>query len=357
MSTFAKSAFNASSYSASRPTYPPQLFEYIFSFHRRGSKLNKAQWERAVDLGCGTGQATIHLRPFREVIGVDPSQGMLEKARLYAASSEGPERDSTLPKFSFVQGSAEDLSKAIPENESVDLLVAGQAAHWFDWNKVWPETHRVLRRGGTAAFWVYAEFRLPQFPSLGPKITAYAQGTDPRTSLGTYFQRPGRTILERHLIDVPEPSTVVKEGFEALERVYFCGTFFISTALSETHHESLGENIPPFVPKNAPVHPVLMQKEMRWRDLLAYFRTWSALYTYQEKFPEDLKQSEDMRFLEDDLANSLEPLDELRGGDIAIRFWKDLRQGALEADPGTGVAAEDKVQVEWPVALLLARKE
>jgi len=343
MSTFAKATFNASSYSASRPTYPSQLFEYIFSFHRRGSKSNKAQWERAVDIGCGTGQATIHLRPFREVIGVDPSLGMLEKARVHVATSDdgkGHERDSKLPKYGFVQGSGEDLSNAIPENESVDLLVAAQAAHWFDWSKVWPETHRVLRRGGTAAFWVYAEFRLPQFPSLGPKITAYAQGTDPKTSVGSHFQRPGRTILERHLIDVPEPSTFVKDGFETLQRVYFCG-----------------DNIPPFVPKNAPIHPVLMQTDMRWRDLLAYFRTWSALHTYHERYPEDLKQAEDTRFLEDDLANSSEPLDELRGGDIAIRFWKDLRQGALEAAPGISVAAEDKVQVEWPVALLLARKE
>jgi SAM-dependent methyltransferase len=340
MSIFAKSTFNASTYSASRPNYPSELFEHIFSFHRRGSKLNKAQWQRAVDLGCGTGQATVQLRPFREVVGVDPSLGMLEKARAYAASQDHGS-DSNLPTYKFVQGSAEDLSTAIPENESVDLLVAAQAAHWFDWSKVWPETSRVLRRGGTAAFWVYAEFRLPQFPSLGPQITAYAQGTDPRTNVGSHFQRPGRTILERHLIDVPEPSTILKDGgLEEFQRVYFCG-----------------ENVPDFVPENAPVHPVLMRTEMRWRDLLAYFRTWSALHAYHERYPEDLKHVEDTRFLEEDLASSSEALDELRGGDIAVRFWKDLRQGALKADPGAGVGAEDKVQVEWPVALLLARKE
>jgi trans-aconitate 3-methyltransferase len=55
MSTFAKSTFNASVYSASRPTYPLKLFEYIFSFHGQASNT-KPRWERAIDLGCGTGK-------------------------------------------------------------------------------------------------------------------------------------------------------------------------------------------------------------------------------------------------------------------------------------------------------------
>ncbi|KAF8900680.1 S-adenosyl-L-methionine-dependent methyltransferase [Gymnopilus junonius] len=339
MSAFAKSTFNASTYSASRPTYPSQLFEYIFSFHQRGSKLKEAQWQKAVDLGCGTGQATVQLRPFHEVTGIDPSQGMLEKARAYAEKS-GQENESNNPKFNFIRGSAEELSKALPENESVDLLIAAQAAHWFDWNKVWPETFRVLRRGGTAAFWIYAEFRLPEFPVLGPRITAYAQASDPLKSVGNYFQRPGRTILERHLVDVPEPSTVIEsDECDEFQRVYFCG-----------------DNVPDFISKDAPIHPVLMRTEMRWRDLLSYFRTWSALQTYHEKYPDDLKQPADPRFLEEDLANSSEPLDELRAGDIAMRFWKDLREGALTANPNAKVGPEDKVQVEWPIALLLARK-
>ncbi|PPQ92736.1 hypothetical protein CVT25_015357 [Psilocybe cyanescens] len=329
MSTFSKSTFNALVYSASRPTYPSQLFEYIFSFHRRGTN---AQWERAVDLGCGTGQATVQLHPFKEVIGMDPSAGMLDKARAYAASSPNSS------KFKFVQGSAEDMSKTILETDSVDLIVAAQAAHWFDWSKVWPDTHRVLRSGGTAAFWIYAEFRLPQFPSLGPKITAYAQGTDPRASVGSHFQRPGRTIVERHLVDVPEPS-IYGVKLEPLQRVFFCG-----------------DDIPPFIPKDSPIHPVIMQTDMKWRDLLAYFRTWSALHTYHERYPEDLTHPEDTRFLEEDLSIESEDTADIRGGDIAIRFWKDLREGAAKAAPGTAVGINDIVRVEWPLALILTRK-
>jgi len=50
-----------------------------------------------------------------------------------------------------------------------------------------------------------------------------------------------------------------------------------------------------------------MLKEMSWRDLLSYFRTWSALHTYHETFPDDLKHDEDARFLTEDLAAALEP--------------------------------------------------
>ncbi|KAF8154457.1 S-adenosyl-L-methionine-dependent methyltransferase [Crassisporium funariophilum] len=329
MSVFAKSTFNASTYSASRPRYPQQLFEYIFSFHRGGSK---ARWERAVDLGCGTGQATVELRPFQEVLGVDPSPGMLDKARAYTEGL-GAHTETNIPAFKFVQGSAEDLSKAIPEAGSVDLLIAAQAAHWFDWKKVWPEVNRVLRPGGTAAFWVYTEIRLTDHPGLTPLITQFFQGQDPVTSIGPHFSRPGRTILERYLVDVPDPSKILKDGaLEPLHRTFFCEG-------------------PPFKPENAEKHPIIMRSEMRWRDLLGYFRSASALHTYHEQFPEDLDAEEDKRLLGEDLIDSQDS-----GGDIAVRFWRDLRVGALEQTPGTQVRLEDKVVVEWPVALLLTRK-
>ena len=49
-------------------------------------------------------------------------------------------------------------------------------------------------------------------------------------------------------------------------------------------------------------------------------------------------------------------IDDIRGGDIAIRFWKDLRENALKETPDTKVGAEDVVLVDWPLALILTRK-
>jgi ubiquinone/menaquinone biosynthesis C-methylase UbiE len=214
MATFGKAAFNTAVYGSFRPTYPRQLFDFIFDYHGRS---RGARWDVAIDLGCGTGQATTELTPFKRVIGVDPSTSMLTQARQHTASLG---LDGT-NQFSFVQSAAEDLR--FLENDSVDLIVSSQASHWFDWNKFWPEAARVLRSGGTTAHWIYSEFRLSQHPSLTPIITEYAQGTDPATSLGPHFQRPGRTILENHLLDVPTALDVTPGKFQEYSPVYFTG--------------------------------------------------------------------------------------------------------------------------------------
>ena len=78
---------------------------------------------------------------------------------------------------------------------------------------------------------VYAEFQLSDFPSATPMISAYAQGKDPASSLGTYFERPGRTVLENMLTEVPDPTemdavTRYGGGLGHFERRYFSGGFY-----------------------------------------------------------------------------------------------------------------------------------
>jgi trans-aconitate 3-methyltransferase len=105
-----------------------------------------------------------------------------------------------------------------------------------------------------------------------------------------------------------------------------------------------------------------MEKQMRWRDLLGYFRTWSSLHKYHTQFPEDLKRV-DTRFPEDfreDLAPGIDGEGrgigdiDVSGGDIAVRFWKDLREGVKNQGGKFGV--DETVVVEWPIALLLAKR-
>ncbi|KAK0204216.1 S-adenosyl-L-methionine-dependent methyltransferase [Desarmillaria ectypa] len=306
MATFAKETFNASVYAASRPTYPKALFDYIFAYHESGalshqqlasSPRYKPRWDLAVDLGCGTGQATIELTPFKKVIGVEPGEKMLEAARKYLNERIG---DSDGSRFEFVNTRAEDLSFLAPS--TVDLVIAAEAAHWFDYSKLWPELDRVLRPNGTVAFWVYSEFRLPAYPSLTPLITDYAQGTDPTTSLGPHWQRPGRSILENHLLDVPEPS------WGKTDRVFFTGSYY------------------PDLP--SPL-PVILRSKTTWGGLLAYFRSWSSLHTYLE-----------------------------RGGEQGIedRFWNTLREGAAK-EGNTAVEESDEFTVEWPIGMILVKKE
>lgn len=65
--------------------------------------------------------------------------GMIEQAQ-----SSTPQED--YPNLTFRKSPEESLT--FLENESFDLLVAGQAAHWFDTAKLFPEMGRELRKRG-----------------------------------------------------------------------------------------------------------------------------------------------------------------------------------------------------------------
>ncbi|KAJ7091396.1 hypothetical protein B0H15DRAFT_948348 [Mycena belliarum] len=319
MATFAKSTFNATRYAASRPTYPRSLFETIFNYHEKSLALSgcRADWNHALDLGCGTGQATSELlrsagvqegdemvRGFDRVTGLDPSGKMISEAKAFAATL-----GAGASALKFVQSPAENLSKF--RDGSVDMVIAAQAAHWFDWARLWPELSRVLRHGGTVAFWVYSEFRLPEHPQLTPLITEYAQGSDRNTSLGPHWE-PGRKILANHLLDIPEPES----GWDDFTRVFFSGEYY-----PDLPHPHL-----------API----MRKRMTWggAGLHGYLRTFSALHRFHEQFPEDLRRGD---------------------GDIATRFLRTLMQNAGVPAGEAGEAQE--VEVEWSLALVVARKE
>ncbi|KAI6044362.1 S-adenosyl-L-methionine-dependent methyltransferase [Pisolithus marmoratus] len=372
MATFSKTTFDALSYASFRPTYPRSLYNYIFDFHRGRLDQRSSQcprWEQAVDLGCGTGrfhslfhppgqlttimclgrtgQATFQLTPFTRVLGVDPSENMIQSARdalkkhplqpqQFDDGSDvcsQPLHQSQSQTFEFIQSPAESLG--FIKDESVDLVIAAQSCHWFDWSRVWPQLARILRKGGTAAAWIYSEFRFPAHPHLTPLILHYSESHDTTSSVGRYWQQPGRNILSRHLLDVPEPTTArAGEVFEPLDRVYFTGSYFPELPSSQTL-------------------PILMRKTMTWSDILAYLRTWSSLHTFRDMHPEDAKNPE---------------------GPIEVRFWNSLRRGAAmgasgSIHTGVGDASEQngvgnemvnedaEVEVEWGVAMILARKK
>ena len=65
------------------------------------------------------GQATTELTPFKKVIGIDPSEKMVEQAQL-ALPRNG------FDQIEFAQGSAEDLSML--QDSSVDLVVSGSVS-------------------------------------------------------------------------------------------------------------------------------------------------------------------------------------------------------------------------------------
>ncbi|KAL9058438.1 MAG: hypothetical protein Q9162_001733 [Coniocarpon cinnabarinum] len=189
MAAFNTSTFAYNQYAQSRPDYPSSLYDLIFSYHKGGR-------ESLVDLGCGHGTVTRALAShFNRAAGVDPSSGMLEEAQRITA-------DSGISNVSFVQGNAESIPD-IPDH-SVDLVVAGQAAHWFpyppDKPNVWDEMRRIVKAGGTVAFWGYADTLFPLDPMASALLHkwAYEKGEiEPgKEGMGSHWSFPGRARIE-----------------------------------------------------------------------------------------------------------------------------------------------------------------
>ncbi|THH29909.1 hypothetical protein EUX98_g4295 [Antrodiella citrinella] len=240
---------------------------------------------------------------------------MLEEAR------KVPKPVELKGTLEYVQSPAETLP--FLEDSSVDVIISAQAAHWFDWQKLWREAARVLRKDGTIAAWSffphnkgYSEFRLTKYPSATPLINAYSQGNDPTDSIGPHWERPGRTILDDHLRQIPDPQDVAPDQFHDFQRVFFRGD----------HHEYLPQD---------QSKPIILQKTVTWEGLLAYLHTFSAYHTYQQQHPEDSKNSD---------------------GDVAVRFWKKLVEHVAEQTGNKPVESTDEIQIEWPIALIVAKR-
>lgn len=114
-----------------RPHYPEEIIDYL-------TEKNILRKESDIaDIGSGTGILTeLFLKNGNKVYGIEPNKEMREAGEAYL-------KDST--NFISVEGTAE---KAPLEKNSVDLIIAGQAFHWFDVEKAKEEFKRILEPGG-----------------------------------------------------------------------------------------------------------------------------------------------------------------------------------------------------------------
>lgn len=109
-------------YAKFRPTYPPELFDYLYSMVPK--KRN------AWDCGTGNGQIARELaKSFDTVFATDISQAQLDNAI----------RANTI--FYSVQPAENTNFK----DQLFDLIVVAQAIHWFDFGKFYAEVRRTAK--------------------------------------------------------------------------------------------------------------------------------------------------------------------------------------------------------------------
>jgi SAM-dependent methyltransferase len=181
-----------------RPHYPDVILSYLRDLYTFG-----AGWVVA-DIGSGTGISTeLFLRFGNKVFAVEPNREMRLK---------GEELLAGYPGFVSADGMAEATGLA---DSSVDLIVAGQAFHWFDPLRARMEFVRIARPGAVVALiWnerlIVSDFER-EYEEL---ILEYA---------GDYKTINHKNITDKQIGDFFHPQTFLLRSFENQQRFDFDG--------------------------------------------------------------------------------------------------------------------------------------
>lgn len=208
---------------------------------------------------------------------------------------------SQYPNVTFRSGKSESLD--FLGDGSVDMVVAGQAAHWFDYATLWPEMQRVLRPGGTLAFWGYDIPVFPAHPAATEILHRCAYGDDP-DALGPYWAQPGSGIARNLYRAVVPPA----REWEVRRLEYEPGLEGPGTGRGEARG--------------------FLEKRMRVGDVKDFARTWSAWHGWREAHREQRTRGEG------------------GGGDVVDRAFDEMGWESEEV----------VVDVEWGIGLVLARR-
>ena len=173
-------------YSAFRPTYPEELYSFIF---RHLQKTDTA-W----DCATGNGQVAEYLSlQFKQVYATDISAQQLEEA----------------PRASFVQYSTGAAEKTSFADNQFDLITVGQALHWFDRDKFYNEVKRVARPGALLAAWGYGVLSIN--PELDIHLLDFYKNT-----VGPYWDSARNLVEEKYQTlsfpfeEIPSPEFFIR---------------------------------------------------------------------------------------------------------------------------------------------------
>ncbi|MGY3448195.1 class I SAM-dependent methyltransferase [Bradyrhizobium sp. USDA 4353] len=134
----------ANAYRTSRPGYPEALIDDVISF------ANLEPTDAALEIGCGTGQATKSFaKRGLQIVAIDPGPAMIRSAR------------EALASFANVK-LAEATFEAWPVDSSrFALIFAAQAWHWVSPEVRFVKAAQLLSTNGTLAVFGHVPVGLP----------------------------------------------------------------------------------------------------------------------------------------------------------------------------------------------------
>ena len=170
----------ADTYAKYRPTYPQELFDFIFSC----IKNNDAAW----DCGTGNGQAAKELsKHFKKVYATDISQKQIDKAY----------------KSDNIIYSLQPAEQTNFTDNSFDLIAISQALHWFKFEEFYAEVKRVVKNNGIIAAWCYS------LPTISKEIDHIINTELYKNTLGQYWDDE-RQYVDDHYTTIPFPFEEIK---------------------------------------------------------------------------------------------------------------------------------------------------
>ncbi|XP_040376030.1 putative methyltransferase DDB_G0268948 [Oryza brachyantha] len=233
----------AKQYAATRPAYPPELFDFIAS--------KTARRDLAWDVGSGSGQAIPPLaKLYKEVVATDTSAQQLS----YAPRLPNVRYVHTPPDLPLA-----GIHSAVAPPGSVDLVTVAQAFHWLDLPRFYEQVRSVLRAAaappglrragaGVLAAWCYTEPCVDGGGAVDDAFWRLYSGSQP-------YWAPNRRLVDDRYAGVDFL-------FDPVDGETHTGPFEFST-----------------------------ERRMDLDDYLTYITSWSAYQTAKEKGVELLDEA------------------------------------------------------------------
>jgi SAM-dependent methyltransferase len=201
----------SAAYRASRPTYPAELFAWLAA--------QAPATGHAVDVGCGTGQASLGLAAhFAAVTALDPSAAQIAEAEPH-------------PRIAYRVAPAE--ATGLPA-AGADLVLAAQAFHWFDHARFFPELARIARPGALFAAVTYGIAVID--PAIDRVVHVLYQDL-----LGAYWPAERRHVEDGYrtlpfpLAEVPTPAVDLVMEWDLGQLLAYLGTWSALKAWEKRH--------------------------------------------------------------------------------------------------------------------------
>lgn len=181
-----------------RPSYPQEIISFLENSIQFNNKFIVA------DIGSGTGiLSKIFLDNGNIVFGIEPNEPMRKKAE---------ELLKNYFSFKSINGTAEQTTL---ENESVDLITAAQAFHWFDAEKTKAEFKRILKPSGFCCLIWNERLNVSPFEKAYEELL-FEYSTD-------YAKVDHRNIDDKKIDAFFSPHHVIKKSFSNKQIFDFAG--------------------------------------------------------------------------------------------------------------------------------------